>query len=77
MADAQRIVDGLGGPDGIVGIGPCTTRLRAGVPDAALVGEGVLERAGAMAVWRKGGVLGVVVGAEADTIVSDIEDLLG
>ena len=76
MADAQQIVDGLGGADNIVEIEPCTTRLRAEVRDASLVDEGLLKRAGAVGVMKKGGVLQVVVGPEADTIASDIEDLL-
>jgi PTS system N-acetylglucosamine-specific IIB component len=76
MADAQQIVTGLGGPDNIVEIEPCTTRLRAEVRDASLVDEALLKRAGAIGVMKKGGVLQVVVGPEADTIASDIEDLL-
>jgi PTS system N-acetylglucosamine-specific IIB component len=77
MADAQKIVDGLGRPGNIVEIEPCTTRA-AGRGPGRVAGpdEGLLKRAGAVGVMKKGGVLQVVVGPEADTIASDIEDLL-
>lgn len=77
MADkAQQIVDGLGGADNITEIEPCTTRLRAEVRDASLVDDRALKRAGAHGVMRSGAVVQVVVGTEADTLASDIEDLL-
>ena len=75
--DAHEIVAGLGGADNIVEIEPCTTRLRAEVRDPSLVDEAALKRAGAVGVIRRGGALQVVVGPQADTIASDIEDLLG
>ncbi len=75
--DAQEIVAGLGGADNILEIEPCTTRLRAEVRDASLVDEAALKRAGAVGVIRRGDALQVVVGPQADTIASDIEDILG
>ncbi len=75
--DAQEIVAGLGGADNIVEVEPCTTRLRAEVRDPSLVDEAALKRAGAVGVIRRGDALQVVVGTQADTIASDIEDLLG
>ena len=75
--DAHQIVAGLGGADNILEIEPCTTRLRAEVRDPSLVDEAALKRAGAVGVVRRGDALQVVVGPQAGTIASDIEDLLG
>jgi len=73
---AEQIVAGLGGADNILDIEPCITRLRTEVQDASLVDEAVLKAAGAHGVMRQGTVIQVVVGPQADTIASDIEDLL-
>ena len=77
MADekAQKILAALGGRDNIVEIEPCITRLRTEVHDASLVDEAALKAAGAHGVLKAGNVIQVVVGPEADTIASDIEDL--
>ncbi len=76
MDKAKRIVDGLGGVDNILDIEPCITRLRTEVRDPSLVDESALKAAGAHGVLRSGQVVQVVVGPEADTLASDIEDLL-
>lgn len=73
---AEQIVAGLGGADNIVDLEPCITRLRTEVQDASLVDEAALKSAGAHGVMRSGTVIQVVVGPQADTIASDIEDLL-
>lgn len=74
---AKSIVAALGGAANIVEIEPCITRLRTEVRDASLVDEAGLKAAGAHGVLRSGIVVQVVVGPQADTIASDIEDLLG
>jgi PTS system N-acetylglucosamine-specific IIB component len=76
MGKAEDIIAGLGGADNIIDIEPCTTRLRTEVSDGALVDETALKAAGAYGVMRSGTVVQVVVGPEADTIATDIEDLL-
>ena len=73
---AEAIVAGLGGADNIVEIEPCITRLRTEVRDGSLVDQQALKAAGAHGVMQSGTVIQVVVGPEADTIASDIEDLL-
>jgi N-acetylglucosamine PTS system EIIB component len=73
---AEQIVAGLGGVGNIVEIEACITRLRTEVTDASLVDDGALKRAGAHGVLRSGTVVQVVVGPEADTLASDIEDLM-
>jgi PTS system N-acetylglucosamine-specific IIB component len=76
MIDVKGIVAGLGGAGNIVEIEPCATRLRTEVRDASTVNEAALKRAGAIAVLRTGVAVQVIVGPEADTIASDIEELL-
>ncbi len=66
----------MGGVDNILDIEPCITRLRTEVRDPSRVDEAALKAAGAHGVLRSGQVVQVVVGPEADTIASDIEDLL-
>jgi N-acetylglucosamine PTS system EIIB component len=73
---AEKLVAGLGGAGNIIEIEPCITRLRTEVEDASLVDEAVLKSAGAHGVMRSGSVVQVILGPEADTIASDIEDLL-
>ncbi|WP_448061469.1 PTS transporter subunit EIIB [Cellulomonas hominis] len=75
MSKAEQILAGLGGDANIVDLEPCITRLRVEVDDPALVDEVGLKAAGAIAVVRSGTVVQVVVGTEADTLASDIEDL--
>lgn len=76
MSQAEQIVAGLGGSTNIVEIEACITRLRTAVEDAALVDEDALRGAGAHGIMRAGTVVQVVVGPEADTLASEIEDLL-
>lgn len=73
---AEQIVAGLGGADNILDLEPCITRLRTEVKDASLVDDAALKAAGAHGVMRSGTVIQVVLGPQADTIASDIEDLM-
>lgn len=76
MSKAQQIVDALGGLDNIEEIEPCITRLRTEVKDPSLVDEQALKALGVYGVTKAGNLVQVVVGPEADTIASDIEDLM-
>lgn len=76
MSTAERILAALGGTENIIEIEPCITRLRAEVEDPRLVDEPALKAAGAHGVLRFGHAVQVVVGPQADTIASDIEDLM-
>ena len=75
MSKAEQILAALGGDANIVDLEPCITRLRVEVEDPSLVDEPALRAAGAIAVVRSGIAVQVVVGPEADTLASDIEDL--
>jgi PTS system N-acetylglucosamine-specific IIB component len=78
MADerAARILAAIGGADNVVELEPCITRLRCELEDESLVDEAALRAPGVHGVVRMGGAVQIVVGPEADTIASDIEDLL-
>jgi PTS system N-acetylglucosamine-specific IIB component len=76
MDKAQAIIEGLGGADNIIEIEPCITRLRTEVRDGSSVDEKALRAAGAHGVLKSGNVVQVIVGPEADTLASDIEDYL-
>lgn len=76
MSQAEQIVAGLGGSKNIVEIEACITRLRTALHDTTLVSETLLKSAGAHGIMRSGSVIQVVVGPEADTLASEIEDLL-
>lgn len=76
MSRAEQILAGLGGSTNILEIEACITRLRTALQDMSLVDEPALKGAGAHGIMRAGTVLQVVVGPEADTIASEIEDLL-
>ncbi|WP_091808034.1 glucose PTS transporter subunit EIIB [Prauserella marina] len=78
MADERpaNILAALGGAGNIVEIEGCITRLRCELHDGSLIDEPALKKAGALGVVKVGDVVQVIVGPEADTIASDIEDLL-
>jgi N-acetylglucosamine PTS system EIIB component len=76
-ADVNAIIAGLGGAGNIIEIEPCITRLRTEVRDAGKVDQAALKAAGAHGVMAAGNVVQVVVGPEADTIASDIEEIIG
>ncbi len=75
MSKAEQILAALGGDANVLDLEPCITRLRVEVEDPSLVDEAALEAAGAIAVVRSGVAIQVIVGTEADTLASDIEDL--
>ncbi|GGK64645.1 PTS sugar transporter [Sphaerisporangium melleum] len=75
-ADAHAIIAGLGGAENIIDIEPCITRLRTEVRDASKVDQVALRAAGAHGVMAAGNVVQVVVGPDADTLASDIDDLI-
>ena len=75
MSKAEQILAALGGDANVVDLEPCITRLRVEVSDAHLVDEVALKASGAFGVVRSGRIVQVIVGPEADTLASDIEDL--
>ncbi|TNC27026.1 glucose PTS transporter subunit EIIB [Amycolatopsis alkalitolerans] len=72
----EKILAALGGADNIIEIEGCITRLRCELEDGSVVDEAALKKAGAHGVMKMGAAVQVIVGPEADTIASDIQDLL-
>lgn len=77
MADdrPEKILAALGGADNIIEIEGCITRLRCELEDGSVVDEAALKKI-AHGVVKVGSVVQVIVGPEADTIASDIQDLM-
>jgi N-acetylglucosamine PTS system EIIB component len=75
MSKAEQILAALGGDANVLELEPCITRLRVEVENPDLVDEASLKAVGAFGIVRSGKVVQVVVGPEADTLASDIEDL--
>ncbi len=75
MSKAEQILAALGGDANVLDLEPCITRLRVEVENPELVDEAGLKATGAFGIVRSGKVVQVVVGPEADTLASDIEDL--
>jgi PTS system N-acetylglucosamine-specific IIB component len=73
---AAAILSALGGVANVDQIDPCTTRLRSVVKDPALVDAALLRAAGAFGVMISGRVVQVVVGPHADTVATDLADLM-
>lgn len=76
MTKAQDILAALGGPENVVELEPCITRLRVVVSDPGALDEAALRASGAFGVVRSGRVIQVVVGPEADALAADIDTLL-
>lgn len=75
MSEAQQILDGLGGSINIKKLEPCITRLRVEVADPGKIDEAALKSAGAFGVVLVGNTVQVVVGPEAEELVSKIRDI--
>jgi PTS system N-acetylglucosamine-specific IIB component len=75
MTKAQAILEALGGPQNVVELEPCITRLRVVVADPDVLDEAALRASGAFGVVRSGRVIQVVVGPEADALAADIDGL--
>lgn len=75
MTKAQAILEALGGPENVVELEPCITRLRVVLADPAALDEAALRASGAFGVVRSGRVIQVVVGPEADALAADIDGL--
>ena len=76
MSQAEQILAGLGGPDTVVEIEVCITRLRTELVDISLVDEAALRSAGAHDVMRTGSVVQVVLGPRAGAVAGELEDLI-
>ena len=76
-AQAERIVELLGGRENIELVDACMTRLRVTVKDPAQVADNAAWKAeGAMGLIKKGNGIQIIYGPKADVLRSDIHDIL-
>ncbi|MCI1666269.1 MAG: alpha-glucoside-specific PTS transporter subunit IIBC [Atopobiaceae bacterium] len=77
MILAQNVLDGLGGPDNIVDVTNCATRLRVNVRDETLVAEDKDFKAmGAMGISKNGKAMQVIIGLSVPQVRERFETLL-
>ncbi len=74
---AARLIEGLGGPDNVVGLESCVLRVRVEVHDPARVDSLVLRIPEVLAVVRSDTIVQIVVGPGADVLAAAMEELLG
>lgn len=74
MSKADEILAALGGTGNVNELEPCITRLRVEVNDSAKVNEEALRAAGAFGVVSTGRIVQVIVGPEADSLASEIDE---
>lgn len=70
------VVAGLGGPDNLVDVGNCATRLRVTVKDGEQVDQGLLKSTGASGVVVKGKNVQVIYGPKVANIKSNVDEYL-
>ena len=76
-AQAERIVELVGGRENIELVDACMTRLRVTVKDPAQVADSAAWKAeGAMGLIKKGNGIQIIYGPKADVLRSDIHDIL-
>lgn len=76
-AQAERIVELLGGRENIELVDACMTRLRVTVKDPVQVADSAAWKAeGAMGLIKKGNGIQIIYGPKADVLRSDIHDIL-
>lgn len=75
---AENIVDCFGGPDNILSVENCATRLRVGVKDASLVADKDfwVNHMGAMGVVENGTNYQIIYGPKVTNICSDVKRVL-
>ena len=75
---ANAYIQALGGPENLITVGACTTRLRLELADRSKAQDDALRALGAMGVMRPGraGSLQVVVGPTADSMADEIRSAL-
>jgi PTS system N-acetylglucosamine-specific IIC component len=73
---AQTILRGLGGPENLLSIDNCITRLRLEIRDMGKVDEGVIRASGAAGVIRPGkNALQIVVGTTVQFVADELKQL--
>ena len=77
MAQAYKIIEGLGGTANIVEAGNCLTRLRVDLVDPSLVREDLLKKTGSMGFVRPSEKhIQVIYGPKVETIAANVREYL-
>ncbi|WP_338331184.1 glucose PTS transporter subunit EIIB, partial [Clostridium butyricum] len=74
---APAVLEALGGPENIVSVDACITRLRVEVKDRSKVDKDRLKSLGAAGVMEVGKGIQAIFGAKADGYKNAINDILG
>lgn len=77
MDAARALVEALGGGDNIVGIEPCSLRIRVEVVSQLPVREDDLRIPCVLAVLRSGPVVQIIAGADSDEIAGKMKEIIG
>ena len=73
---AKKIIEGLGGPDNILAMETCFTRLRVEVKDVALVCTSILQQPPCHGMVKYGQEIHLVYGVHAAEIENQVLDVL-
>ena len=75
---AQKILEGLGGPENVLSVDNCITRLRLEIRDMGKINEGAIRASGAAGVIRPGkNALQVVIGTTVQFVADEMKQLCG
>lgn len=74
--DAQKIIDGLGGPENIISINNCFTRLRIEVKDIGKVEEEVIKQAPQKGIIIKGKNVQIIIGMKVESVKEIVSSLV-
>lgn len=77
MDAAVVLIDALGGAGNIIGVEPCSLRIRVEVASQDAVNEAALRIPGVLAVVRSGSVVQIVAGVDSDSVAETMVALLG
>ena len=73
IADAETIIEGLGGADNITSINNCFTRLRVDVKDVAKVNEAIIKKAPQKGVIINGNNVQIIIGLGVEDVKSVVK----
>ena len=77
MGDIIDIINGLGGPDNIVAVNNCFTRLRVDVKDTSLVNDDTINKFKNSGIAKNGNNIQIIIGMKVQTVREDICKYLG
>ncbi|MDO5034004.1 MAG: PTS transporter subunit EIIB [Actinomycetaceae bacterium] len=76
MSAAEKLVQGLGGPENIEDLESCIVRIRAIISDPLQVDEAVIRETNPIAVVSSGRYVQIIVGPASDDLVEEMQQVL-